>query len=47
MAKAKVGFVEPILALAVTKLPEGPVRWLSWLSERGPRNGKRDPIAIA
>jgi bifunctional non-homologous end joining protein LigD len=24
MAKAKVGFVEPILALAVTKLPEGP-----------------------
>jgi ATP-dependent DNA ligase len=24
IAKAKVGFVEPILALAVTKLPEGP-----------------------
>ena len=24
MAKAKVGFVEPMLALAVTKLPEGP-----------------------
>ena len=23
--KAKIGFVEPMLALAVTKLPEGPV----------------------
>jgi bifunctional non-homologous end joining protein LigD len=25
IAKAKVGFIEPMLALAVTKLPEGPV----------------------
>jgi hypothetical protein len=24
IAKAKVGFIEPMLALAVTKLPEGP-----------------------
>jgi ATP-dependent DNA ligase len=26
IAKAKVGFIEPMLALAVTKLPQGPAR---------------------
>jgi len=24
ISKAKIGFIEPMLALAVTKLPEGP-----------------------
>jgi hypothetical protein len=37
IAKAKVGFIEPMLALAVTKLPEGPAwsdvlqLWWGWL----------------
>ena len=37
VAKAKVGFVEPMLALAVTKLPEGP----AWAYERLKFDGYR------